>query len=74
MCLVGITNAILGDENTIITVSCYNEENNIFIGMPAVINKDGVKFVMDLELNSYEKELFDNSVNTIKNAILKIEE
>ena len=74
MCLVGITNAILGDENTIITVSCYNEENNIFIGMPAVINKDGVKFVMDLELNNYEKKLFDYSVNTIKNAIFKIEE
>lgn len=74
MCLVGITNAILGDENTIITVSCYNEDSNIFIGMPAVINKDGVKFVMDLELNNYEKKLFDYSVNTIKNAILKIEE
>ena len=73
MCLVGITNAILGDENTIITVSSYNKENNIFIGMPTVINSDGVKYVMDLDLNDKEEIDFKNSIQVIKEAIEKID-
>lgn len=43
MCLVRIINAILGNENTIITVSTYDDNNDVFIGMPAIINNDGVK-------------------------------
>lgn len=39
MCLVRITNAILNNENSIITVSTYNRENNVYIGLPTVINK-----------------------------------
>lgn len=74
MCLVSITNAILGDENTIITVSSYNKENNIFIGMPTVINSDGVKYVMDLDLNEQEEIDFKNSIQVIKEAIEKIED
>lgn len=74
MCLVSITNAILGDENTIITVSSYDRENNIFIGMPTVINSDGVKYVMDLDLNDKERNDFNNSIQVIKKAIDKIED
>jgi len=74
MCLVSITNAILGDENTIITVSSYNKENNIFIGMPTVINSNGVKYVMNLDLNDKEENDFKNSVQVIKEAIEKIED
>ena len=34
MCLVYITKAILEDESSIITVSTYDSDNNIFIGIP----------------------------------------
>ena len=34
MCLVRITNAILGDEKNIMTVSGYDVNNDIFVGMP----------------------------------------
>lgn len=69
MCLTRITNAILNDENSIITVSTYNKENDIFIGLPAIINNDGIKDIAKLTLTSDEKQLFDNSVKTIKEAI-----
>lgn len=72
MCLVRITNSILGDENSIITVSSYNEENGIFIGMPTIINKSGVKEVCKIILSPDEQEKFDNSIRTIKEAINKI--
>ncbi len=67
ICLVKITNAILGDENSVITVSCYNKEHNLFISQPAIINKDGVKDIINLELTENEKKLFLNSIATIKN-------
>ena len=42
MCLVRITNAILGDEKNIMTVSGYDVNNDVFVGMPYVIDKNGI--------------------------------
>ncbi len=69
MCLVYITKAILEDESSIITVSTYDSDNNIFIGIPCIINNSGVKEVMKLELDKGEQEMFQNSVSVIKDAI-----
>lgn len=69
MCLVRITNALLGDENTIITVSCYDKENDIYIGMPAILNKDGIKKVISLDLKDDEQEKLNHSIKCIKEAI-----
>ena len=73
MCLVRITNAILGDENAIITVSNYDEDNDLFIGLPAIINSDGVKKKIYIELNEEETKKLQNSIDIIKEAINKIE-
>lgn len=72
MCLVRITNAILGDENSILTISSYNEKNDVFVGMPSVINKDGVREVCHISLSEEEKGKLQNSINIIKEAINKI--
>jgi len=74
MCLVRITNAILGDENTIITVSNYDEANDVFVGLPAVINKSGVHKKIFVELNEEETKKLQNSIDVIKDAISKISE
>lgn len=73
MCLVRITNAILGDENSIITVSSYDKNNNIFMGIPSVINKDGVKERVYVNLNDEETKKLQKCVDIIKEAIAKIE-
>ena len=69
VCLVRITNAILGDENIIISVSAYDKENNIYISTPAIINKNGVKEKMYIDFNNDELQLMQHSVDVIKNAI-----
>ncbi len=74
MCLVRITNAILGDENAILTVSNYDKENDIYIGLPAIINKNGVKNKIYIELNNEETNKLQNSINIIKDAINKIKQ
>lgn len=72
MCLVRIVNAILGNENTIMTVSNYDKTNDCFIGLPAVINNKGIEEKVYIELNEYETNKLQNSINTIKEAINKI--
>lgn len=72
MCLVRITNAILGDENAIITVSSYDKENDVYIGLPSIINKDGIKDRIYVELNNEETNKLQHSIDTIKEAINKI--
>ena len=73
MCLVRITNAILSDENTIITVSTYDKDNDVFVGLPSIINKTGVRERVYIELNQEETEKLQRSIDTIKEAISKIE-
>lgn len=69
MCLVRITNAILGDENSIITVSSYDTNNDIFIGLPTIINHSGAVQKIDIELNEEETKKMQNCVDIIKEAI-----
>lgn len=69
MCLVRITNAILGDENSIITVSSYDENNDVYIGLPTIINRKGAVGKIAVELNEEETEKMQNCVNIIKEAI-----
>ena len=73
MCLVRITNAILGDENSIITVSNYDETNGVYVGLPAIINRTGVHKKIFVELNNDETVKLQNSIDIIKDAIRKIE-
>ena len=68
MCLVRITNAILSDENTIITVSRYDKDNDIYIGMPSVINREGIKENIEVKLNEEEAQKLQNSIAVIKKA------
>lgn len=72
MCLVRITNAILNNENSIITISTYDENNDIFIGLPTIINKKGVKDKIYVNLNEEETIKLQNSIDVIKEAITKI--
>lgn len=72
MAMVRITNAILNDENTILTVSSYNEEHDIYIGMPSIVNRRGVVGKLKIELTNEEKEKFNKSVEVIKGAISKL--
>jgi len=73
MCLVRITNAILGDENSIITVAAYDEDNDIYIGQPAILNKTGVKSRIWFNLTEEETLMMQRSVNVIKNAIESVD-
>ena len=73
MSLVRITNAILGDENLILTISSYDKNNNVFIGGPTIINNTGVVERIFVKLNNDETIKLQHSIDTIKNAISSID-
>ena len=74
MALVMITNAILSDEDRIVTVSNYDSIDNVYIGTPAIVNRNGVKERIYVELNEEEQEKLNKSIGVIKDAIESIEE
>lgn len=73
MSLVRITKAILNNENSILTVSSYLNgeygQNDVYIGVPAVINRTGIREVVEMELNEKEKEQFNHSVSVLKETM-----
>lgn len=72
--LAYITNAILGDENRIITVSNYDPSNKIYIGTPAIVNRNGISKRIYIELDDDETKKMQHSVDVIKNAISELTE
>lgn len=69
MCLVRITNAILNNENSIITISAYDDKNDVYVGLPTVINKNGADRKIFVELDEEEVIKLQNSIDLIKEAI-----
>ncbi len=69
MALVKITNAILGNENTIMALSVYDEKNDVYVGLPAILNQNGAERRIYLKLSEEEEKQLQNSINTIKNNI-----
>lgn len=68
--LARITRAILSDEYAVLPLSVYLEgeygENDVYIGTPAIINRQGVKKIVEIPLNDSEKEKMAHSAETIR--------
>lgn len=72
MAMVRITNAILGNENLIIPLSIYDDKNDVYVGLPAILNSNGVERRIRIHLNEEETILLQKSIDTIKNNINSI--
>ncbi len=71
--LTRLIKAILGDENSIMPVSTYLSgqygHEGMFIGVPAIINRKGVKEILELKLEDKDQKEFDNSCNLLNKMI-----
>ncbi|MGA9226224.1 MAG: L-lactate dehydrogenase [Mesobacillus sp.] len=76
MGLVRLTKAILHDENSILTVSAQlNGEyghHDIYIGVPAIVNRSGIREIVELSLDEEEQKKFDHSVEVLKQAMVPV--
>lgn len=65
-----LVHAVLDDENVILTISAYQEreygQEGLYIGVPAVVNRQGIREVIRLKLNEVDQAKFDTSCKTLK--------
>ena len=70
MGLARLTKALLYNENSILTVSTYFEGeydiDGVYMGIPAVVNANGVREILRLNLSDREQQLLENSANILK--------
>jgi malate dehydrogenase len=72
-----LVQSIVHDKKKIIPCSVYLEgeygQNDICIGVPCVIGKNGVEEILDYKLNAQEQKLFDISAAAVRktNNVLK---
>lgn len=70
-----IAQAILNNENSIYSVSSYLRgeygQEDLYIGVPAIINSNGVKNVLEISLNDNEQERMNASAKTLRDIIEK---
>lgn len=68
--LTRLVKAILNDEDSIMTVSTYlngeYNEKDIYVGVPAIINRKGVREILELPFNKEEQDKLSNSCNILR--------
>ena len=71
--LTRLIKAILGDQNAIMPVSMYQDgeygHSGMFIGVPAIINRKGIKEMVKLNLDAEDQEKFDHSCELLSQII-----
>ena len=72
MALTRITKAIFSDENSVLTVSSMLKgeygESGIYVGIPSIVNRNGVQRILPLQLAEKEAEKFKASCKTLHEA------
>lgn len=77
MAMTRITKAILGDENSVLTVSALlcgeYGQSGVFAGVPCIINQNGVQRVLKLNLNEEELRKFAASCDILRESYQGLE-
>lgn len=72
MALVRIVRAVLSNENSVLTVSVRLRgeygENDVYAGMPCIVNRNGIDRVLELNLTEEEREKFRQSCRILRES------
>lgn len=71
ICLTKITNSIINDDYSVLCISAPYD--GVYMGMPSVINKNGIKGVMKVKMTGEEALKLENSKEILKQAIEELE-
>ncbi|AUM63085.1 L-lactate dehydrogenase [Brevibacillus laterosporus] len=76
MSLARLTKAILYNQNSILTISTLLQGefglHDTYLGVPAVVNRSGVREVVEITLNEEEKAKLKHSADVLKQALSTI--
>ncbi|HTR25709.1 MAG TPA: L-lactate dehydrogenase [Terriglobales bacterium] len=75
--LIRITAALLRDQNTVFSVSTLIENyygiSDVCLSLPAILNRDGVRNVLHLDLSPDEQEKLRRSADILKSTLRKLD-
>ncbi len=75
---VKMAEAILRDTKNVICCCAWCDEQygvgGCFVGVPAVLGKDGVERIIELDLEKPEKSQFDASLGRVKELVLRVDQ
>ncbi|GAB4312092.1 MAG: L-lactate dehydrogenase [Promethearchaeota archaeon] len=76
LAMVRIAQAVINDENSVLPVSTRVPEfyglgdvGDVFLGLPAVVNRGGVRAVLQLEMEPAEREALERSAAAIRRVL-----
>jgi len=74
---VKMTEAILKDKKAVLSCCAYCDSEygvgGFFVGVPAILGKNGVEKVIELDLNESEQALLEKSVDHVKQLAAKVD-
>ena len=77
MSLVRIVKAVLSDENSVLTVSARLRgeygRRGVYVGVPCIVNRNGVDRVLELGLTDEEQEKFNASCDILEESYAGLE-
>lgn len=77
MAMTRITKAVFGNENSVLTLSAMLRgeygQKNVFVGVPCIINRNGVSRILEINLSNEEKEQFADSCKTLDECYNSVE-
>ncbi len=74
---VKMAEAILKDKKAVLSCCAYCDNEyavgGFFVGVPAILGKDGVEKVIELDLNESEQTLLEKSVDHVKQLVARVD-
>ena len=67
--LAYLTDVIINNKKEILTVSAYDTETGIYISVPAIVDRCGVKEIINIELDDKGTDSMYNTIQSIKKSI-----
>ena len=67
-----LTEMILRDEGAVIPVGCYNPAFGVTLSLPSVVDREGVRRVLEPEMSAAEQQGLQRSADAIKAALSRL--
>lgn len=68
-CIAHICHTILSDEHLVLPLSCYQERFGLYLSMPAILTRQGIKQNIDIPLNQHEQAQLMTCVQALKSLV-----
>jgi L-lactate dehydrogenase len=67
-----LTEMILRDEGAVIPIGCYNPTFGVTLSLPSVVDREGVRRVLEPEMSAAEQQGLQRSADAIKAALSRL--